>query len=147
MNSNFWGWSFTDRNFLKALSISLLWHGFWFFAVVISVNPKRFAFKEHAKVVSLGPVLNDTIFRTLVDSRPETSQVVYRRLSDFKSPVELETRTLEREALPQGQVVSVPGLQNEPSLLRQLIGGEKLSPEPELTEQDPEYLRHWKSRV
>ena len=112
-----------------ALGLSVLWHAFWFFSLTISLNPNKKLLKPRPTIVSLGPVLNDKIFRTLVDTRPELSQTFYRRLSDFEPPVEIQTKTAERYS--PGSVVSLPFGKKSLNRMRGLIGGNKISPERE----------------
>ncbi|HTL70009.1 MAG TPA: hypothetical protein VL404_01840, partial [Candidatus Eisenbacteria bacterium] len=59
-------WHFRDRTFLGAVGLSLLWHFFWFFSITIVVSPPKPKNKPMVKIVSIGPVLDDSIFRTLV---------------------------------------------------------------------------------
>ena len=122
-------WSFRDRAFGLALGISLLWHAFWFFSISIVVNPSKMKHKPRPLIVSLGPVLDDSIFRTLAQTKPQLSETFYRRLSDFAAPMELEVQTAER--YQPGDVVSVPMGKKVTSLLRTLMGGEKTSPDYE----------------
>ncbi len=122
------GWSLRDRSFLSALAFSLLWHCFWFFSVSISVAVKKPA-HPRPKIVSLGPVLDDSIFRTLVETRPELSETFYRRLSDFSKQVDLEVKTMER--LSPGEVVGLPLGRRMMSSIRSLVGGAKSSPDTE----------------
>ena len=100
------GWSFSDKSFAIALGLSLVWHLFWFSLVTIGVNPEKRAAKPRAKIVFLGPVLDDKIFRTLVENKPELSKTLSRRLSDLISPVNIQTKTSERYS--PGPVVSLP---------------------------------------
>ena len=124
------GWSFWNRSFAMALGVSLLWHFFWFFSVTITVNPlKRFNAKPHPKIVSLGPVLDDTIFRTLVENKPQLSETLYRRISDFSSPLDLQVKTMERYS--PGEVVGLPFSKKFWSSLKELVGGAKASPDYE----------------
>ena len=124
------GWSFTNKLFLKAVGYSLLWHFFWFFSVTITISPNSRRDKAHPKVVSLGQVLDDTIFRTLVENKPQLSETFYRRLSDFSAPMELQVKTMEKQS--PGQVVGLPYRQKFWESMRHIIGGEKTSPEYEL---------------
>lgn len=127
-------WSFTDRSFLFGLAVSILWHLFWFFSVTIVVNPVKSKSSMQTKTVSLGPVLSDAIFQTLVESRPEVSKAFYRQLSEYESATEVPTQTVERH-LPAGQagasgdVTSLPEGKNFAQSLRALIGGSKSAPE------------------
>ncbi len=122
------GWSFTDRSFLMALGISLLWHFFWFFSITITINPsKRFSHLPKPKIVSLGPVLDDTIFKTLVENKPQLSETFYRRISDFSSPLDLQVKTMDR--FSPGEVVGLPARKKFWSSLRGLVGGAKTSPD------------------
>ncbi len=136
------GWSFRNRSFATALAISLLWHFFWFFAITITVtSPKRFGSgKIKPQIVSLGPVLDDKIFRTLVQNKPTFSETFYRRSSDFLSPLDLEVKTIERHS--SGEVVSLPFRKKFWSSLKELVGGTKTSPDyafvPRLQTEVPE---------
>ena len=123
------GWSFRERSFAAALGLSILWHAFWFFSITISLNPNKMLAKPRPKIVSLGPVLDDKMFRTLVETKPEYSQTFYRRLSDFSSPVEIQTQTVERYS--RGSVVSLPFGKRTRNTVQSLIGGTKASPERE----------------
>ena len=80
-------WSFTDRQFLFAFAVSVLWHLFWFFAVTIVVTQAPLKQPSRTELVSLGPVLDDAFIKTLVESRPEYSKAFYRELSEFESAV------------------------------------------------------------
>ena len=123
------GWSFRDRSFAFALFLSAAWHLFWFFTVTITVNPAKGHFKPRPGIVSLGPVLDDAIFRTLAATKPQLSQTFYRRLTDFSPPVELKPQTIERRS--PGDVVSVPFGRKFSSPVRDLMSGDKASPEYE----------------
>jgi len=126
-------WSFIDRSFLFALTVSLLWHFFWFFSVQIVVGPARRGEKIKPKIVSLGPVLDDAIFKTLVETKPQLSETFYRHLSDFSAPMELQVKTIERRS--PGEVVSVPYGKRFLNAMRDLLSGSKASPEYEFTEK------------
>ncbi len=121
-------WSFADRSFFFAFAVSILWHLFWFFSVTIVVTPARGKPANQTKTVSLGPVLNDAIFRTLVESRPEASKAFYRQLSEFQSATEVPTQIIERHATV-GDVASLPMGKDFAQSLRELIGGNKAMPE------------------
>lgn len=111
-----------------ALGISLLWHFFWFFSITITINPsQRFSHQPKPKIVSLGPVLDDTIFKTLVENKPQLSETFYRRISDFSSPLDLQVKTMER--FSPGEVVGLPARKNFWSSLRELVKGTKTSPD------------------
>jgi len=120
-------WSFTDRSFLFAFSVSVLWHLFWFFSVTIVVTPAKIKSATQTKTVFLGPVLNDAIFRTLVESRPEVSKAFYRKLAEYEPATEVPTQTIERHA--SGDVTSLPEGKNFAQSLKALIGGSKSAPE------------------
>ena len=126
------GWDFKNKSFLVAVAISVLWHLFWFFSVTIVVNPHKRRLKQQPVVVSLGPVLDDTIFRTLVEARPQVSQAFYRRLSDFSGPVELEVKTLARPS--PGEVVGLPFGKRVWESVRGVASGSKIGAEDELGE-------------
>lgn len=123
------GWMFRNRPVVMALGLSILWHAFWFFSLTISVSPNKKLAKSRPQIVSLGAVLDDRIFRTLIENKPELSKTFYRRFSDFSSPVEIQTRTAERYT--QGSVVSLPFGKKSSDQVRGLIGGSKASPEHE----------------
>ncbi len=124
-------WSFRDRSFGFALGLSLLWHFFWFFSIAIVVTPPKVSGTARPVIVSLGPVLDDSIFRILAQTKPQISETFYRRLSDFSAPMELEVKTAERYS--SGDVVSVPFGKKVTSLLRSLVSGEKSVPHYEFS--------------
>lgn len=124
-----WSFSFRDKTFQAALGLSILWHLFWFFSVNIKVSPDRQLLKSRPQIVSLGQVLDDSMLRTLVESRPEISETLYRRLSDFSSPTEIAPKTVERYS--PGDVVSVSDGKKLLSFMRGVMGGEKTTPEYE----------------
>ncbi len=130
------GWSFNDRSFLMALGISLLWHFFWFFSITITVSSsRRSGHQPRPNIVSLGPVLDDTIFKTLVENKPQLSETFYRRISDFSSPLDLQVKTMER--FSPGEIVGLPSRKKFWSSLRGLVGGAKTSPDYELALHTP----------
>ena len=120
-------WSFTDRSFLFAVSVSVLWHLFWFFAVTIVVTAPRQQPLAQPKIVSLGPVLDDAIFRTLVESRPEISKAFYRPPASFSAATEVPVETVERYA--PGEVVSVPFGKKFFTTLKDALEEDKASPD------------------
>lgn len=124
---NYEGWSFSDRPVVIALGISFLWHFFWFFTVTINVDPQSRFEKARPKVVSLGPVIDDTFFRSLVQTKPQISETFYRHLSDFSAPLEPPAQAVERRS--PGDVVSVPLSKRVGSLMRSILGGEKTVPD------------------
>ena len=116
-------WSFSDRSFLFAMIVSVLWHLFWFLSVTIVVAPPRKNPTAPPVMVSLGRVLDDAIFRTLVESRPEISKAFYRPSADFSAATEAPATPLERY-IP-GDVVSVPSGRKFMDSLKDRVGGEK----------------------
>lgn len=120
-------WSFADRSFVFALLVSVLWHLFWFFTVTITVAVPKRPPKSQPVIVSLGPVLNDTIFRTLVESRPEISKAFYRPPADFSSAAEAPPQSAERYS--PGDVVSVPLGKKFMSTMKERVAGDKAFPE------------------
>ena len=120
-------WSFTDRSFAFAFLVSLLWHLFWFFSVTIVVASPKKTPGAQPKIVSLGPVLNDAIFKTLVESRPEISRAFYRPPADFSSATQAPVEVIERYA--PGDVVSVPLGKKFMNTVKDLLGGQKVSPD------------------
>ncbi|MBI3252054.1 MAG: hypothetical protein HYZ52_01885 [Candidatus Omnitrophica bacterium] len=124
------GWTFRNRPFAFAVALSLLWHFFWFFSISIVVTPKKKLFKTRPRIVSLGPVLDDTIFRTLVETKPQLSRAFYRDASDFSQVIEPKAQTIERHA--PGEVVSVPFSRKFFTSLRDWVGGSKAFPELDL---------------
>ena len=125
-------WSFRDKSFAWALLFSLLWHGFWFFSLTITVSSHKKT-KPRPKLVSIGAVLDDSIFKMLVENRPQLSQAFYRPISDFSSKLEPQAKTMERYS--SGDVVSVPFSKKFSESLKELIGGSKSSPEFEIVPQ------------
>ena len=117
-------WSFGNRPFLFALSLSFLWHLFWFFLVTIDVQGVRKPSHLRPKIVSLGPVIDDTIFRMLAESRPQLSETFYRHLDDFAPAIEVKPQVLGRRE--PGEVVSLSSRRGQGSLIRDLVGGLKL---------------------
>ena len=120
-------WSFTDRSFLFAVLVSVLWHLFWFFSVTIVVTTPARQPMVPPKIVSLGPVLDDAIFKTLVESRPEISKAFYRPPANFSSATEVPAETVERYA--PGEVVSVPFGKKFFTSLKDAVNGDKAVPE------------------
>lgn len=125
------GWSFKDRSFLLAMTLSLAWHFFWFFLVQITVTPSRSFVKAKPKVIALGPILDDTIFKTLVDTKVQPSEAFYRRLSDYSSLIEPSVETAPRHE--SGEVLSLPLGKRVNRIVREWLGGDKLTPSYELT--------------
>ena len=99
-------WSFTGRGIAFGLAVSILWHLFWFFAVTIIVAPVTHKPLPKTALISLGPVLDDALIKTLVDARPEYSKAFYRDLSGLDAATELPVQTLERHEA--GDVTSIP---------------------------------------
>lgn len=118
---NYAGWSLRDRSFATALLISAGWHIFWFVAISVNVTPRYMKFKTDPAVVSLGPVLDDSIFSTLAKNRQQLSETYYRRLSDYKTETASEVRAASPSA---GGIVVLPPSEPAQSL-RELVGGEK----------------------
>lgn len=115
-----------DRSFLFGAVVSLLWHLFWFFAVTIVVTPQTAERQSPTKLVSLGPVLDDMLIKTLVESRPEYSKAFYRELSDFEVATEVPAQTIERRE--SGEVTSLPLGGMAERRLRRLMSGDKAFP-------------------
>ncbi len=120
-------WTFTDRPFFFALTVSALWHLLWFLMVTIVVAPPRRKPQVQPAIVSLGPVLNDAIFKTLVETRPEISKAFYRQPQDIASATEAPAETLPR--YEAGGVVSVPQGKGFVHSLKALVSGAKAEPE------------------
>ncbi len=118
-------WSFWDRSFLFAAAISILWHLLWFFSITIDVNQHAVKASRSTDTVFLGPVLDDAIFKTLVDSRTEFSKAFYRKPQEFTQETEVPQETPERY-MP-GDVVSMPAHKTLTDTLRDRIGGNKSS--------------------
>lgn len=116
-------WSFGDRSFLFAAAVSILWHLLWFFSITIDVNQHAVKVKKIPEIVSLGPVLDDAIFKTLVESRTEFSKTFYRKPQEFIRETEVPQETLERY-MP-GDVVSMPAHKTLTGTLRDRVGGNK----------------------
>ncbi len=83
--------------------------------------------KPRPTLVSLGPVMNDDILKTLVDTRTESSQSFYRRPSDLLPAENLPVQKVE--AFVSGDVVSLPENETVSSALRQSLAGSKSSPD------------------
>ncbi|MBI4432939.1 MAG: hypothetical protein HY592_05625 [Candidatus Omnitrophica bacterium] len=124
--------------FLAALFFSLLWHFFWFFSISVVVNPRRMEAKPRPQLVSLGPVLDDTIFRTLVESKAQLSSTFYKPVSDFSQAIDPAPPTLERHVA--GDVVSVPLGRKLQVSFHEVVGGVKSSPEEPLSRM---WLNFW----
>lgn len=124
-------WSFRDRSFHWAIGASVLWHLFWFYAIQIDVSPKKSKNPNSPVIVSIAPVLDDTIFRTLVETKPSFSETFYRRISDFDDPVDVEVSKMPRYS--SGDVVSVTLGQKVMNSLREWVGGSKISPDYEFS--------------
>lgn len=127
MIKDYSSWNFGHRLFWLGLLISILWHFFWFFAVKITVNPAAMLARQKPRVVSLGPVLDDTIFRTLAENKPKYTETFYRRLSDFSFATDLKVETLSR--FSSGEVVSVPLSKRALDAMREALGGVKGIPD------------------
>ena len=115
------------RSLAVGAAVSILWHFFWFFSFKIVVVTPRKAEKPRPYLVSLGPVMDDAIFKTLVDSRPELTQSFYRRSSDFSAAADLPPQTVQKHV--SGEVVSVPFGKKFAQSLREIVGGVKTSPD------------------
>ncbi|OGW80967.1 MAG: hypothetical protein A3C47_05870 [Omnitrophica bacterium RIFCSPHIGHO2_02_FULL_51_18] len=124
------GWSLRDKAFVSALALSILWHCFWFFSISITVAHKK-PTRAKPQIVSLGPVLDDSLFRTLLETKPELSEAFYRRLSDFSKPIDLEVKTMSRHS--PGEVVSLPFGKRVLNSIKSLVGGTKSSLDTEFT--------------
>ena len=122
-------WSFRNRSFMLGMAVSLVWHFFWFFAVIIVISPAKKKVPVMPKVISLGRVLDDTIFRTLVETRPQLSETFYRQPSDFSELLQPKAQAIERHS--PGDVVSVPFGKKFLNSLRVLVSGGKMSPDYE----------------
>lgn len=116
-------WTFSDRAFLFGMAVSILWHLLWFFSITIDVNQHPASPRKQVQVVSLGPVLDDDIFRTLIETRPEFSRTYYRQPSDFKDTTDIPDEVVEKYS--PGDVVSMPSSKNFIQTLRQRVGGDK----------------------
>ena len=127
-------WSFWDRSFIVAVGLSILWHFFWFFSIKIVVSTPKKPERPRPYLVSLGPVMGDTIFKTLVETKPELSQSFYRRPSDLAAATELPAAPPERHAA--GDVVSVPFGRKFLETIKGLVGGTKPVPDFDLSEEE-----------
>ncbi len=123
-------WSLTSRTLWIAVGFSVLWHLFWFFSIHITVSPLKKSAKPRPRIVSLGPVLDDSIFRQLVDTRPEASQAFYRRITDLKPIAQIEdVKTTQRQ--PISGVISLPYSRDLAGDVKDLLSGTKQVPEHE----------------
>ena len=116
-------WSFADRGFAFAALVSVLWHLFWFFAVTVVVTPPAKKRMAEPRMVVLGPVLDDAIFRTLVEARPEISKAFYQGPADFDDADGIPSHAIERYS--PGDVVSVPAGKKFFEPLKEEISGTK----------------------
>ncbi len=78
-------------------------------------------------MVSLGPVLDDSFFKTLVQTRPQFSEAIYRRPVDFSATLDSKVQTFERQEA--GEVVSMPFGKNFVEAMRGAVAGDKAAPE------------------
>lgn len=134
MQNQYRGWTFRDRSFILAAALSLLWHFFWFFSIRIVVTSPAKIEKTRPDLVSWGPVMDDAIFKTLIESKPEMSQSFYRRPSDLAAAADLPVETSPRHEA--GEVVSVPMGKKFLESLRGFVGGVKQTPDFELSEEE-----------
>ncbi len=123
-----------DRAFVLALAISVLWHFFWFFSVRIVVSTPRKVEKARPELVSLRPAIDDALFKTLVDTKPEITQSFYRRPADFEAAADLPPQAAERYS--PGDIVSVPFGKRFLATLKNFVGGVKPSSDFDLTEEE-----------
>ena len=125
-----------DRRFFAlGLAASVLWHFFWFFSLKIVVATPRKTERPRPYLVSLGPVMDDAIFKTLVETRPELSQSFYRRPADFSTAVDLPAPPAPH--YEAGSVVSVPFGRKFINSLKGIVSGIKASPDFEWTQGVP----------
>ncbi len=116
------------HTFLLAAVISVVWHCFWFFSTAVVVSPQKLHIRKYPAIVSIGPVLDDTIFRTLSAAKPQLPETFYRSASDLFSPaVDVEVKRIER--FEPGQVVSTSSGTRLWDELKSLVKEEKNSPE------------------
>lgn len=118
-----------NRALLVGVFFSLLWHFFWFFSITITVGPTAWDRKPKTRSVALGPVLDDTIFRTLVESRPQISETFYRHMSDFEPPPMRDPEIPAIARYAQTDVVSVPFGKRFAASLKDFVDGDKPSPD------------------
>lgn len=128
-------WSLRGRGFWTALALSLAWHFFWFFAITVVVTPEKHRAKKGPRVVSLGPVLDDELFRTLLESRPQLSETFYRDLESTGPPLEPPVERIEKSE--PGDVVSVPYGRRFVSSLKGLLGDDKSAPDTRWPSEGP----------
>ena len=126
------GWSFSDKSFAMALGLSLVWHLFWFSMVTVSTNLEKRPVKPRSRIVFLGPVLDEKIFRTLVESKPELSKALPRKFSEFSEPVDTQIKTAER--YNRGSVLNLPLEKRSLEAVNGLIGGTKTAPQHKVRE-------------
>ena len=116
-------WYFGDRSFLFAAAISILWHLLWFISITIEVNQHAPKGGKRPEIVSLGAVLDDAIFKTLIESRTEFSKTYYRQPEEFAKETAVPQETSERYVA--GDVVSMTANKAFVSSLKQRISGDK----------------------
>ena len=118
-----------DRPLLIGAAASVAWHLFWFFAVIVVVSPPKPPERRPLKTVWLGSVLDDSIFKTLVEAKPQLSETFYRRVSDFSETPALEPppRIIERH--PSGEAAAASFGRKFSASLRDAMDSSKALPE------------------
>jgi len=124
------GGSFSDKSFAAALSLSLVWHLFWFSLVTVGMNPEKKLLKPRSRIVFLGSVLDEKIFRTLLENRLELSKGLPRKFSELSEPADAQIKTAQRQG--RGSVVTLPLEKKSRAVVGSLIEGTKALPPQEI---------------
>ena len=78
----------------------------------------------------VGPVLDEKIFRALVEKEPELSGALPRKFSERSLPADIQTKTAERYS--RSSVVSLPLEKRSREEVNGFIGGTKATPPQDL---------------
>lgn len=108
-----------DRGIQYGIAGSALWHLFWLFVVTVNFSNGGSSQPRGTRIYFLGPVLSDRSFNTIVASKPELSETIYRSAGETAEALEPEIESLGRES--PGDAVSVPSGQAAWSSLRGVL--------------------------
>lgn len=111
------------RGLWLAVIVSILCHFFWFFFIAIDVSIPLKEKKTRSKIVFLGPLVDETVFRSLAALNPPLPRTFYRGITEFAPPMDLPIKTMGRQAA--GTNANAPiGKKSEVSL-RKMVAGSK----------------------